>query len=72
MAKTSRDDVEILIRRAGLSLSITQVGQIHKAWGLVEPMLKRIRNHDRDRVAEPAPIFLAEAYMQRSGPTENP
>lgn len=72
MTKTSRDDFEALIRRAGLSLSPTQIGQIHEAWALVEPMLDRIRSHGRDRAAEPAHIFRADAYAQRASETEIP
>jgi hypothetical protein len=72
MTKTSRDDFEALIRRAGLSLSPTQVEQIHEGWALVEPMLDRIRGTGRDRAAEPAHIFRAEAYTQRSGETKIP
>lgn len=70
MTNNSRDDLEALIRRAGLSLSLTQIGQIHEAWALVEPMLDRIRGPGRDRSAEPAQIFRANAYVQRSNDTE--
>lgn len=72
MAKTSRSDFEALIRRAGLSLSPTQIGHIHEGWGLVEPMLDRIRSHGRDRAAEPAHIFRADAYGTRFSETETP
>jgi hypothetical protein len=72
MEKTSRNDFEALIRRAGLRLSTTQIVEIHEAWALVEPMLERIRNHTRDRAAEPAHIFRADAYVQHPGRTEAP
>lgn len=72
MTKTSRDDFEALIHRAGLSLSPMQIGETHEAWALVEPMLNRIRSHGRDRAAEPAHIFRADAYVQHTSETEGP
>ncbi len=68
MANISRDDFEALIRRAGLSLSTTQIEQIYEGWALVEPMLEAIRGEGRNRGAEPAHIFRADAYTQ--GPSE--
>lgn len=63
MNTTSREDFEALVRRAGLSLSPEQIGQIHAGWGFVEPMLERIRTHGRDRAAEPAHVFRPEIYV---------
>lgn len=58
MAPTiSLADFEALIRRAGLALTPAQVSELHTGWGYVEPMLERIRMHDRDRSAELALTF---------------
>jgi imidazoleglycerol phosphate dehydratase HisB len=62
MAKTSREDFEALVRRAGVTLSQEQITQIHTGWGFVEPMLERIRTHGRDRPAEPAHVFRPDIY----------
>lgn len=70
MAKTSSEDFEVLIRRAGLSLSSTQIDQIYDAWTLVEPMLDSIRGVGRERTAEPAHVFRADAYAPLSKETE--
>lgn len=70
MVKTSREDFEVLVRRAGLSLSAIQIDQIYDAWALVEPMLERIRGCGRDRTAEPAHIFRADAYAPHSDEAE--
>jgi hypothetical protein len=78
MTKISRDDVEVSLCRAGLSLSPVQIDQIFSAWGLVEPMLARVRHndaHDPDGpndVSEQAGIFRADAYMPQSAPKDNP
>jgi hypothetical protein len=62
MAKTSLEDFEALVRRAGLSLTADQLAHIHEGWGYVEPMLERIRVHGRDRAAEPAHIFHPDVF----------
>ncbi len=67
MAKTSREDFEALVRRAGLSLSLDQITHIYEGWGYVEPMLDRIRTHGRGREAEPAHIFRADVYGPVTG-----
>ncbi len=65
MTKLSREDVEGQFRRAGLALSQAQIDELHEVWGLVEPMLDRIRNPERERSAEPSHIFRAGFYLQR-------
>ena len=72
LTKTSHDDFEALIRRAGLPLSAAQIEQIQEGWALVEPLLERIRSQGRDRAAEPAHIFRADVYALRSSDTETP
>ena len=61
-AKTSLADFEALVRRAGLTLSSSQIAEIHVGWAHVEQMLARIRTHGRDRAAEPAHIFDPAAF----------
>ncbi len=63
MARTSRQDFEALVRRAGVTLSEAQLATIHEGWSYVEPMLDRIRTHGRDRAAEPAHVFRPEIYV---------
>ena len=62
MAKTSLQDFEAMVRRAGVQLTPTQTKDIYEGWGYIEPMLDRIRTHGRDRAAEPAHIFIADAF----------
>ncbi len=61
--KTSRPDFDALVRRAGLSLTDTQITTIYGAWGYVEQMLERVRTPGRDRAAEPAHIFKPDAFF---------
>lgn len=63
MAKTSLDDFNALVRRAGLSLTPEQIAEIHIGWGYVEPMLERIRSYGRDRAAEPAHVFRPDFFV---------
>ena len=72
MTGTSREDLEAMLRRAGLSLSAKQVTQIEEGWKLVVPMLDRLRDSERDRFAEPAHVFRADTYIRRSHRTEKP
>lgn len=63
--KTSRQDFDALVRRAGLPLSEAQAADIHAhAWPIMEIMLDRVRATGtaptRDRPAEPAHIFKPE------------
>ncbi len=62
MAKTSREDFEAMVRRAGVSLTASQTEHIYEGWGFIEPMLERIRTHGRDRAAEPAHIFQPDVF----------
>ncbi len=48
------------------------MARVHEAWVLVEPMLESIRSHGRDRAAEPAHIFRADAYAQYPSEAERP
>ena len=70
MTKTSREDIGVLIRRLGLSLSATQLDQIHDGWTKVEPMLERIRGEGRSDSPTPAPIFRADAFGHAADDTE--
>ena len=71
MENISRNEFELLVRRAGLSLSCDKLDELHGAWGLVEPILARIRGTARDRTAEPSSVFHADAYPLRNiGQTE--
>ena len=66
MGKISRNDFDVLVRRAGLALQPTEVDELHCAWALIEPMLERVRGRGDDRSMEPAQIFRADAWDQRS------
>jgi len=70
MTKTSREDIEVLIRRAGLSLSAAQLDQIHDGWTKVEPMLERIRGEGRSDSPAPAHIFRADAFERAADDTK--
>jgi hypothetical protein len=62
MTRTTREEIELLIRRAGLSLSPAQVDDVHAGWARVEPMLDRIRGEGSGNAAEPAHVFRADAF----------
>lgn len=55
--KLSHDEFAVLVKRAGLRLSAAQLAEMYEAWAQVEPMVQRVRGHDRGREAEPAVIF---------------
>jgi hypothetical protein len=61
--RTERVTVEELkarARAAGLTLTDSQIAEIHKGWVLVEGMADRVRRADRrPREAEPDLIFRA-------------
>ena len=59
---TSLVDFEALVRRAGLTLTPAQVGELHTGWAYVEPMLERLRMHGRDRGAELALTFDPDSF----------
>ena len=59
-AELPQADFEVLIRRAGLNLTLAQASELYAAWEHVEPMLKRVRARGRGREAEPALIFRPE------------
>ena len=58
----SRTDLDVLLRRAGLTLSPAEADEIHTGWALVEPMLARLRKANRGREAEPAHIFRPDIF----------
>ena len=60
--KLSLADFEVLVRRAGVSLTQEQLTEIHTGWAYVEPMLERIRAHGRGREAELALTFDPAAF----------
>jgi hypothetical protein len=58
--KLSQDEFAVLVRRAQLRLTAAQLAEMYQAWTKLEPMLDRIRGHDRGREAEPALIYQPE------------
>jgi hypothetical protein len=58
--KTSLDDFNALVRRAGLPLTPAQTEELHHAWFHIEGFLERIRKPGRGREAEPALTFQPE------------
>ena len=60
--KTSLEDFQALVRRAGLTLTPAQILELHSGWAHVEPMLERIRIHGRGREAELALTFRPEMF----------
>lgn len=55
--KLSQDEFAVLVKRAGLRLTSAQLAEMYEAWTQVEPMVHRVRSHERGRAAEPAIIF---------------
>jgi hypothetical protein len=51
-------EFDFLVRRAGLTLSETQKAEMIGVYPLVAAMAARIRTPPRDRMAEPAHIFV--------------
>lgn len=62
MSGVSQSDLELLIKRAGVSLSRMQVTEIHAGWELLQPLLARLQQEDCDFSSEPAPLFRADAF----------
>ena len=62
MAITTREDMDALLRRAGLSLTPTQIDQLHEGWTLMAPHLERVRMYGRGREAEPGHIFRPDVF----------
>ncbi|MBN9306991.1 MAG: hypothetical protein BGO82_05190 [Devosia sp. 67-54] len=62
MGRLSRSAVEILLRRAGLTVSQAEIEELQQAWFLLEPILELVRAEGRDPVVEPAQIFRADAW----------
>lgn len=63
-AKTSPEDFEALVRRAGLSLSPAEIADLYGAWPHIEAMLERLRSPARGREAEPAHIFVPHGAVE--------
>lgn len=63
-AKTSPDDFEALLRRAGLSLTPAETADLYGAWPHIEAMLDRLRSPTRGREAEPAHIFVPHGAVE--------
>jgi hypothetical protein len=57
--KLSRQNFDLLVAQAGLTLTEAQSQEIHAAYATIEAMLERIGDI-RPREAEPALIFQAE------------
>lgn len=62
MALTPREDMDALLRRAGLSLTPTQIDQLHEGWTMMAPQLERVRLYGRGRSAEPGHIFRPDVF----------
>ena len=60
--KLALAEFEVLVKRAGVSLTQAQLKEIHAGWAYVEPMLERIRAHGRGREAELALTFDPAAF----------
>ena len=58
----TREDIAVLARNAGLDLSDEHFEELVQSYGVVEPMLRRIRN-GRDRADEPAHTFDPRKFM---------
>jgi hypothetical protein len=58
-SRVTKEEFEILAKRAGLTLSEAQHGTLYEVYGHLEVMLGRLRGSaDRARGAEPAHIFV--------------
>ncbi|MBC7635005.1 MAG: hypothetical protein H7251_05325 [Acetobacteraceae bacterium] len=62
MAVTPRNDMDALLRHAGLSLTPTQIDQLHEGWTFMAPQLDRVRLYGRGREAEPGHIFRPDVF----------
>lgn len=62
MRDVSQSDLELLIKRAGVSLPPEQVAEIQVGWELLQPLLARLQQEDCDFSSEPAPLFRADAF----------
>ncbi|MBC7636592.1 MAG: hypothetical protein H7251_13420 [Acetobacteraceae bacterium] len=62
MPITPREDMDALVRRAGLSLKSTEIDQLHEGWALMAPQLERVRLYGRGREAEPGHIFRPDVF----------
>jgi hypothetical protein len=51
----SRAEFEFLVRRAGLTLTVAQIDELHGVYGYIEGFAARVREHGE---AEPAHIFV--------------
>lgn len=60
--RTSLQDFEVLMRRAGLDLTPAEIASVHTGWGYVEPMLERLRTPTMPREAEPVATFRPDGH----------
>jgi hypothetical protein len=67
MPITPREDMDALLRRAGLSLTPSQIDQLHEGWTMMAPQLDRVRLYGRDRAAEPGHIFRPDIFGTEQG-----
>lgn len=59
MTKLSETAFDLLVERAGLTLTAAQRAEIYRAYGAIEILLDRVRR-PRDMSSEPATIFTLE------------
>jgi hypothetical protein len=59
MTKLSEAAFDVLVERAGLTLTAAQRAEIYRGYGAIEILLERVRR-PRDLGSEPATIFTLE------------
>ncbi|HEV7328424.1 MAG TPA: hypothetical protein VGN91_25475 [Bosea sp. (in: a-proteobacteria)] len=63
---TTREDIAVMAKVAGLDLSPGLFDELVDAYRLIEPSLQRLRR-SRDRRDEPAHIYDPRAFMAADG-----
>lgn len=64
--ETTREDIAVMAKVAGLDLSPALFDELVDAYRLIEPSLLRLRR-SRDRRDEPAHIYDPRAFMATDG-----
>jgi len=64
MTKISEAEFDVLVRRAGLTLTAQQRAEIYRAYGTIESLVERLRQ-PRPLGNEPATIFT---FDQKAAP----
>ena len=64
MPKISEAEFDALVRRAGMSLSPQQRGEIYRAYGVIEMLTERLRQ-PRSFAAEPSTIYTLDRDRTR-------